>query len=468
MKRILCFGDSNTWGLIPGTDKRFADGVRWTSIIRNDLEQSGYEIIEEGLCGRTTVFEDPDRIGRAGDKLLPVFLESHAPLDMVIIMLGTNDCKPVYNADAETIAHGAERLIKQVRAYAGNCRVLLISPIELGNDVWQEGYDPQFDAGSPAVSRNLKYTFAKVARKHGTDILAASDHAKPSSIDCERERTQCACPCGRGQDTQYLRKGGFINQMTKKQLIRHSFIKSLPVLCSYLFLGMAYGMMMAEAGYQWYYSLFSCLFLYSGTCQFLLITFFSSGASLLTVALTFLKDFSAMGKRKLYMIHSMTDETYAVNTTLDYMPEDDKHSTMFGVALFSHFYWTFFSVLGSVIGQLLPFQLEGVDFCMTALFVIIFIDKWEHADRHSPALIGLGVGVLCLLIFGQNSFMLPALLLSTALLLLITNTDFGKKKGKKDKDTDGENAESKTDSKKIEVVTSPEDIVADEKEERKI
>ena len=104
---------------------------------------------------------------------------------MVIIMLGTNDCKPVYNADAETIAHGAERLIKQVRAYAGNCRVLLISPIELGNDVWQERYDPQFDAGSPAVSRNLKYTFAKVARKHGTDILAASDHAKPSSIDCE-------------------------------------------------------------------------------------------------------------------------------------------------------------------------------------------------------------------------------------------------------------------------------------------
>ena len=154
MKRILCFGDSNTWGLIPGTGKRFADGVRWTSIIRNDLEQSGYEIIEEGLCGRTTIFEDPDRIGRAGDKLLPVFLES-------------------------------QRLIEQVRAYAGNCRILLISPIELGNDVWQEGYDPQFDAGSPAVSRNLKYTFAKVARKHGTDILAASDHAKPSSIDCE-------------------------------------------------------------------------------------------------------------------------------------------------------------------------------------------------------------------------------------------------------------------------------------------
>ena len=145
---------------------------------------------------------------------------------------------------------------------------------------------------------------------------------------------------------------------------------------------------------------------------------------------------------------------------------------MFGVALFSHFYWTFFSVLGSVIGQLLPFQLEGVDFCMTALFVIIFIDKWEQTDKHSPALIGLGVGVLCLLIFGQNSFMLPALLLSTALLLLITNTNFGRKKGKKDKDTDGEKAENKTDDKKIEIVTSPEDIITDTdtnaKEEQKI
>ena len=118
--------------------------------------------------------------------------------------------------------------------------------------------------------------------------------------------------------------------------------------------------------------------------------------------------------------------------------------------------------LGSVIGQLLPFQLEGVDFCMTALFVIIFIDKWEHADRHSPALIGLGVGVLCLLIFGQNSFMLPALLLSTALLLLITNTNFDKKKGGKD------NGEIKTADEKTEIVTSPEDIITDEKEERKI
>ena len=186
MKRILCFGDSNTWGLIPGTSERFGDNIRWTGILRNDLSNSGFEIIEEGLCGRTTVFEDPDRIGRAGDKLLPVMLESHSPLDMVVLMLGTNDCKPVYNADAEVIASGIERLIGQIRAVKGHeCRILLISPIELGDDVWKEQYDPQFDRSSPALSRSLKKAYEKVALKYNTELLAASDFANPSNIDCE-------------------------------------------------------------------------------------------------------------------------------------------------------------------------------------------------------------------------------------------------------------------------------------------
>lgn len=186
MKRILCFGDSNTWGLIPGTSERFDGNIRWTGILRNELADCGYEIIEEGLCGRTTVFEDPDRIGRAGDKLLPVMLESHAPLDMVIIMLGTNDCKPVYNADADIIADGIERLIGQVRAVKGQeCRILLISPIELGEDVWKEQYDPKFGRSSPGISRRLKKAYEKVALKYNTELLAASDYAHPSNIDRE-------------------------------------------------------------------------------------------------------------------------------------------------------------------------------------------------------------------------------------------------------------------------------------------
>ena len=125
-----------------------------------------------------------------------------------------------------------------------------------------------------------------------------------------------------------------------------------------------------------------------------------------------------MGKRKLYMIHTMTDETYAVNCTLD-LPEKEKQDMMFLVALFSRCYWMAGTIFGGVLGQLLPVDLEGIDFCMTALFVIIFIDQWEKAESHTPALAGLGIGVLCLCIFGQQTFMLPALLGVSGLLLLM-------------------------------------------------
>lgn len=91
MKQILCFGDSNTWGLIPKTGERFPWGIRWTSILSEKLGQDKYHVVEEGLCGRTTVFDDPLRDGRCGVKVLPTLLESHEPIDLSIIMLGTND-----------------------------------------------------------------------------------------------------------------------------------------------------------------------------------------------------------------------------------------------------------------------------------------------------------------------------------------------------------------------------------------
>ena len=84
---------------------------------------------------------------------------------------------------------------------------------------------------------------------------------------------------------------------------------------------------------------------------------------------------------------------------------------MFLVALFSRCYWMVGSILGGILGQIIPFDLTGIDFCMTALFLIIFIDQWEKAKKHTPALTGLGIGVICLLIFGENHFMLPALLI---------------------------------------------------------
>lgn len=116
MKSILCFGDSNTYGLVPGTNNRYEWGTRWSSILDECVRDKGYRVVEEGLCGRTTIFEDPLRDGRRGTELLPTILESHKPVDMVVLMLGTNDCKTVYDASAEVIGKGIEKLISQIKA----------------------------------------------------------------------------------------------------------------------------------------------------------------------------------------------------------------------------------------------------------------------------------------------------------------------------------------------------------------
>ena len=125
-----------------------------------------------------------------------------------------------------------------------------------------------------------------------------------------------------------------------------------------------------------------------------------------------------MGRRKLYMIHTMTDETYAANCTLD-ENEPEHDDEMFFVALLSRCYWMAGAVAGGVIGQLIPFSLDGIDFCMTALFVIIFIDQWEKADSHIPAITGIAAAILCLYAFGTTAFMLPSLILVSGILVCL-------------------------------------------------
>lgn len=185
MKEILCFGDSNTYGLIPGTTRRYDRETRWTGILAEKLYDKGYRIIEEGLCGRTSVFDDATRDGRNGAKVLPMLLETHAPLDQVVLMLGTNDCKIYNHASAERIGKGIEKLIQQIKKHDPTIDILLVSPIELGEDVWKPGFDPEFDQHSVKVSKQLKQTYLKIAWKYGCDFLAASDVAKPSKADME-------------------------------------------------------------------------------------------------------------------------------------------------------------------------------------------------------------------------------------------------------------------------------------------
>ncbi len=184
MKEILCFGDSNTYGLVPATCNRYPFDVRWTGLLSNKLGRD-YNVVEEGLCGRTTVFDDKDRPYRNGSELLPVLLESHMPLDLVIIMLGTNDCKSAYNASAQEIGEGVIKLIKQIRHFDDETKILLISPIHLGENVWKSEYDPEFSKNSIQVSKKLKEVYEDIALRYNTEFLSASDYVSASDTDEE-------------------------------------------------------------------------------------------------------------------------------------------------------------------------------------------------------------------------------------------------------------------------------------------
>ncbi len=225
--------------------------------------------------------------------------------------------------------------------------------------------------------------------------------------------------------------------MNKKDIIKKSFITALPITGSYFFVSMAYGLMMQNAGYSWIWSLFISITVYTGAFQFVLVTFLSSGASIITVlltaffmnsrqffyGLTFVDDFKKMGKRFLYMVHNMTDETYSVNCSMlnqkdEYTKDDNKRfDIMFFVALFSKTSWLIGSVLGSIVGQLIPSEINGIDFCMTALFVTIAVDQWKATKNHIPAITGLVLGILFLVVVGADFFLLPTLILVSGLLL---------------------------------------------------
>ena len=185
MKQILAFGDSNTWGLVPGShpQKRYPWGVRWTSLLQEKDEN--LRVAEEGLCGRTTIFEDGLRPGRKAVNSLDPLLESQYPLDGAILMLGTNDCKTFYNASPYVIGKGMEKCLDILEKYISPEKILLISPLHLGDDVWRPEKDPEFGGESVAISKELKEVYREIAARRGTVFLAASDYVSASAVDDE-------------------------------------------------------------------------------------------------------------------------------------------------------------------------------------------------------------------------------------------------------------------------------------------
>lgn len=225
----------------------------------------------------------------------------------------------------------------------------------------------------------------------------------------------------------------------KWQEIRYAFLQSVPVLLGYLFLGIAFGLMLQNAGYHFVWAFFCSLFIYAGSGQFVMVSLLSSGAGLLYTAimtlfingrhifygLSFIEKFKKMGKAYPYMIFSLTDETYSVLCSLKVPPHLREKKVAFYIALFDHSYWIVGSVIGCLAGQLIAFDSTGVDFSMTALFIVIVLNQWQESKSHIPALLGALSGVVFLVILGPDKFLLPALGV-VAILLVVAKSKIQK------------------------------------------
>ncbi|WP_294497912.1 AzlC family ABC transporter permease [uncultured Gemmiger sp.] len=205
---------------------------------------------------------------------------------------------------------------------------------------------------------------------------------------------------------------------------RFALRQTVPVLCGYLFLGLAFGLLLQQAGYAWPWALLISGIVYAGSMQFVLVGMLGGGfASLLSVALTtlsvnsrhlfyglsFLDTFKQMGRAEPYMIFSLTDETYSLLCGVEIPKTLKANRVRLWMSALDHGYWIIGSVAGAALGSVLPFDLTGIDFAMTALFVVIFLDQWRAAKSHLPAGIGLVFALIWLVILGPDRFLLPAL-----------------------------------------------------------
>ncbi|BFK88824.1 AzlC family ABC transporter permease [Pseudoflavonifractor sp. DSM 107456] len=220
--------------------------------------------------------------------------------------------------------------------------------------------------------------------------------------------------------------------MDRKSLAA-AFPVTVPVLMGYLAIGMAFGFMLQAIGYNFIWAFFMSLTIYAGSGQYLGVSLLSSAAALSTVAvmtllinfrhlvygLSMLEKFRGMGLRKFYMIFSLTDETYALLSSVQPPVGVDPRNFYFSIALLDQSYWILGSVIGAVAGALLPIDTTGIDFAMTALFVVIAVDQWSAYKRHLPALLGAGVTLLSLFLVGAENMLLPALGVIVLVLLLL-------------------------------------------------
>ena len=217
-----------------------------------------------------------------------------------------------------------------------------------------------------------------------------------------------------------------------KKAFRRAFPYTIPVLTGYLFIGIAFGVMYAEKGYSFLWAILMSVMVYAGSGQYLAVNFFVPGISFVQVIfLTFmvnvrhifygislLEKFNKMGIKRWYMIFGLTDETYSLLCTTNVPKDVDENKFLFAISVMDHSYWVLGSAIGAIAGTVLPIISEGIDFAMTALFVVIFIEQWMDRKNRVPEIIGVIVAIVALILFGASNFVLPAMLAIVALLFV--------------------------------------------------
>ena len=219
----------------------------------------------------------------------------------------------------------------------------------------------------------------------------------------------------------------------KSRICKEAFVKTLPVMAGYVVLGIGFGILLRGAGFGVWYALAMSVFIYAGSMQYEGVGLLTGGASVLTAVFTtvmvnarhlfysisMIDLYKNAGKYKPYMIFALTDETYSLLCDGKVPDGVEANRYRFLVSLFNHCYWIAGSVIGNLLGAVLPFSTEGIAFSMTALFIASFTEQWLTAKDHVPALVGLLGTLLCLLLFGRENFLLPAMLLITGVLTLL-------------------------------------------------
>ena len=216
---------------------------------------------------------------------------------------------------------------------------------------------------------------------------------------------------------------------TLRYAVKHSF----PIFISFIPVGLAYGVLMQNVGYNFLWTGACSLFVMAGSLQYLMVSFFAGGVSLATVAimallpnsrhifygLSFIEKFRSFGFWKYFLIYSLTDENYSLHCSHDFDEDIDEKWAYVLTALMCILYWVVLSILGALIGTLIPFDTTGIDFALTALFIVILIEQMSGADNRLPALLAFVSSIVCLILFGPSNFILPSLVITVALLTIL-------------------------------------------------